>query len=231
MLRPQRLVAGPPAPPGCSSLPQDAAQTRGRGGRADDPLDVRRPVAMIEPMELIPFAVAALFSLLGLGCLLLVALSLPGTWILLGLAVGIELLDGHYLTGADPVTFGWVAIGVCAGLAGIGEALEAAAGAAGVKAGGGSKRGMVGAIVGGILGAIVLTPVIPIPVIGTLLGALIGTFCGALVAERTRPDTDGLSHQLKAAGGATLGRLLGTIAKTTIAVCVWVALSVLAFWP
>lgn len=187
---------------------------------------------MIGPMEpLIPFLVAALFSLLGLGCLVLVALSLPGTWIFLALAVAIELLDGHYMQGASPVTFGWVAIGVCAALAGIGEAIEAAAGAAGVKAGGGSKRGMFGAIVGGLLGAIVLTPIIPIPVVGTLLGALIGTFCGALIAERTRHDTEGLGHQLKAAGGATVGRLLGTIAKSAIAVCVWVALSLLAFRP
>ena len=58
-------------------------------------------------------------------------------------------------------------------LAGIGELLEAGAGAAGTKMGGGSSRGMLGAIVGGLVGAIVCTPLIPIPVLGTLIGALI----------------------------------------------------------
>ena len=36
-------------------------------------------------MEWIQFVVAAVFALLGIGCLVLVALSLPGTWIMIGL--------------------------------------------------------------------------------------------------------------------------------------------------
>ena len=195
-------------------------------------------------MEWIQFVVAAVFALLGIGCLVLVALSLPGTWIMIALAAAIEALDQHYLGGSSPTTFGWGAIAGCAALAGLGEGLEGMTGAAGVKAGGGSKRGMFGAMLGGFAGAIVFTPLIPIPVIGTLLGALIGTFLGALIAESSRKSDpvegaapgdqskgEALKRDLKAAGGATVGRLIGTMAKTALAICVWVSLTVLAFWP
>ena len=109
-------------------------------------------------MEWIQFVVAAVFALLGIGCLVLVALSLPGTWIMIALAAAIEALDQHYLGGSSPTTFGWGAIAGCAALAGLGEGLEVMTGAAGVKAGGGSKRGMFGAMLGGFAGAIVLHP-------------------------------------------------------------------------
>jgi hypothetical protein len=175
--------------------------------------------------------VALLFTLLGLGCLVLVVIGLPGTWIMIGLAVAVELLDHHYLDAADPETYGWWAIGACAALALVGEVLEAGAGAAGTRAGGGSRRGMVGAMIGGIVGAIVFTPLIPIPIVGTLIGALVGTFAGAVFAERSHEEPPDTESTLKAAGGATVGRLLGTMGKAVIAVAVWVVLSVTAFWP
>lgn len=185
-------------------------------------------------MEWIGYLVASVFSLLGVGCLLLVVLGLPGTWIMLGLAVVVEVFDGYYL--AQPHTFGWWVIGACAALALVGEGLEVLTGAAGTRLGGGTRRGMVGAVLGGFLGAIVFTPLIPIPIVGTLAGALIGTFCGALVAERTRVDRpEGEAAdwrvEVKAATGATIGRLLGTTAKAAIAVTLWIGLSVAAFWP
>lgn len=180
-------------------------------------------------MAWVAILVAVLFSLLGLACLALVVLGLPGTWIMIGLAVAIELLDAHYLGGADPETFGWVAIGACVAVGLAGEILEAGAGAAGTRAGGGSRRGMAGAMLGGLVGAIVFTPLIPIPVLGTLLGALIGTFVGAVVAERTAPQPPGAGATLRAASGATLGRLLGTLGKTMGAITVWLVLSVGAF--
>jgi len=181
-------------------------------------------------VEWLTLIVALVFTLLGLGCLVLVVVGLPGTWILIGLAVGVELLDRHYLEGANPETFGWWAIGACVVLALVGEALEAGAGAAGTKAGGGSRRGMVGAMIGGLVGAIAFTPLIPIPVVGTLIGALVGTFAGAVIAERTSHAPPDAQSTLKAAGGATAGRLLGTLSKTMIAASVWVVLSVGAFW-
>lgn len=182
-------------------------------------------------MEWTSLLVALLFTLLGLGCLVLVVIGLPGTWILIALAVIVELIDRHYLDGADPETYGWWTIGACAALALVGEVIEAVAGAAGTKAGGGSRRGMVGAMIGGIVGAIVFTPLIPIPVVGTLIGALVGTFAGAVIAERSREEPPDAPSTLKAAGGATVGRLLGTVGKAMIAVTVWVVLSIGAFWP
>jgi len=182
-------------------------------------------------LELGGILVALLFTLLGLGCLVLVVVGLPGTWIMIALAVAVELLDHRYLEGANPETYGWWAIGACAALALVGEILEAIAGAAGTRAGGGSRRGMVGAMIGGIVGAIVFTPLIPIPVVGTLIGALLGTFAGAAIAERSHREPPDAQATLKSAGGATLGRLLGTVSKTMIATAVWVVLSVSAFWP
>jgi uncharacterized protein YqgC (DUF456 family) len=179
-------------------------------------------------MEWTALLVAVIFTLLGLGCLLLVVIGLPGTWIMIGLAVGIELLDHLYLD-ATPETFGWRAIIACVGLAVVGEILEAGAGAAGTRAGGGSRRGMVGAMLGGIVGAIVFTPLLPIPVVGTLIGALIGTFVGAFVAERTAQERLGTQATFRAAGGATVGRLFGTLGKTVISASVWIVLSVGAF--
>lgn len=182
-------------------------------------------------MEWIGVLVASVFALLGLGCLVLVIVGLPGTWLLIGLAVAVELLDHHYLDGGDPQTFGWWAIGACVAIALVGEAVEAGAGAAGTHAGGGSRRGMAGAVIGGIVGAIAFTPVIPIPILGTLLGALIGTFVGAVIAERSAPSPPGAGATLKAASGATLGRLLGTLGKAMAATTVWAVLCVGAFWP
>lgn len=181
-------------------------------------------------MEMLAILVALLFCILGVGCLVLVVIGLPGTWVLIGLAVGVELLDHYYLEGADPVTFGWGTLGACIALAFVGEVIEALAGAAGTKAGGGSRRGMVGAIVGGLVGAIVFTPLIPIPIIGTLIGALLGTFAGAVIAERSGENRRDTQAALRAAGGATVGRLLGTISKAVIATTLWVVLCVGAFW-
>jgi hypothetical protein len=181
-------------------------------------------------MEWVGILVAVLFALLGLLCLVLVVLGLPGTWIMIGLAVGVELLDHHYLPGADPETFGWSAIAACVAVALAGELVEVGAGAAGTRAGGGSRRGMLGAMLGGLVGAIVFTPLIPIPVVGTLIGALVGTFAGAVIAERSAPEPPGATATLKAAGGATVGRLIGTLGKTMGAITVWLVLTIGAFW-
>jgi hypothetical protein len=52
------------------------------------------------------YVIVIIFALLGAACVLSVAISLPGTWIMLGLAVLIELLDGMYLSGPEPITAG-----------------------------------------------------------------------------------------------------------------------------
>jgi len=181
-------------------------------------------------MDWSQLAIALVFALLGLGCLLVVVLGLPGTWILLGLAVGVELFDGGAPGGAqDPVTFGWRVIAIGAVLAAIGEGLEALATWLGAGWGGATRRGMIGALVGGIVGAIVLTPLVPVPLLGTLIGALVGTFAGAVFGEWTAERRRSTDESLRAAWAAVLGRLAGTFGKLGIGVAVWVLLVYAAF--
>jgi uncharacterized protein YqgC (DUF456 family) len=175
-------------------------------------------------MDWMAWGLATLFALLGLGCLLLVVVGLPGTWVLLGLAFVLEGVDAALLPGDTAVTFGWELLALCAGLALVGEGIEALAGMAGAKFGGGSRRAMVGAFAGGIVGAIFLTPVLPIPVVGTLVGAMLGAFLGAFVGEATGAEARGREHNLRAAFGAAIGKLGGTIAKLAIGVVMWLLL-------
>ena len=175
------------------------------------------------------YGLASLFALLGLACLLLLVAGLPGTWVLLAIAFVVELVDSLLLPGDEVVTFGWGLLGVCAGLAVVGEIIEALAGAAGTRMGGGTRRGMVGAIIGGIAGAIFFTPLIPIPILGMLIGAMLGSFVGAFVGEATGPETRGRQHNLRAGFGAAVGKLGGTIAKLAIGIVMWVLLVRAAF--
>lgn len=175
-------------------------------------------------MEWVVIALALLFALLGLGCLLLTAIGLPGTWVMIGLGVGTEFLRTAIGAGGDTSSVWWT-IGVCVALAAVGEVIETAAGAAGSHAGGGTSRGMVGAVIGGIVGGIVLTPVIPIPLLGTLVGAMIGTFGGALAGELTGDRPPDGAESVRAAAGATIGRLLGSMGKTLVGAVVWVVLT------
>jgi len=181
-------------------------------------------------MDWLLYVIATFFVLAGAACVLLVAISLPGTWIMLALAAAIELLDGFYLKDDSPQTFGWRVIAVCFALAIIGELIEFLSGAIGTKVGGGTKRGMGGAIIGGIIGAILLTPLIPIPLLGTLIGALAGTFAGAIVGEISAEQPRSMRSSILPASGATFGRVLGTVGKVGIAVVVWLVLAVAAFW-
>src|SRR5678815_1458835 len=107
-------------------------------------------------MEWITYIVAVLFFLLGGLCVVSIIISLPGGWIMLALALIIEWCDRFYLPPDRTQTFDWRLLGVCAVLLAVGEAIEFAAGAAGAKRGGASRRGMVGALIGGILGACLL---------------------------------------------------------------------------
>ncbi len=180
-------------------------------------------------MDWLLYLVAAIFCVLGFGCLVLVVIQLPGTWVMLALAGIIEYCDHFYLADDNPQTFAWWVLGVCVGLAIAGEVLETLASAAGAKRGGATRRGMIGSIIGGIAGALVLTFFIPIPILGSLIGAVIGTFLGAVIGELTSAERE-QSGTLKPAIGATIGRLLGTTSKLALAIAMWIVLSISAFW-
>ena len=188
-------------------------------------------------MDWILYIVAAFFFLIGIGCLLLVVVGLPGGWIMLGLAGAIEYCDQYYLssdTGA-PETFGWWVLGTCLGLMLLGEVIEFVAGVAGAKKGGASRRGMIGSLIGGIVGVFVFAPLFSIvPIIGTifgaLLGALLGTFAGAMIGELSAQETT-MKDSVKPAFGATVGRVVGTASKLGITIAMWLVLTIFAFWP
>lgn len=151
-----------------------------------------------------------------------------------GLFLNILGLPGLWLIVISAIVYGWVfgwtyvgvwTIGVLVGLGLLAELVELLAGAAGSKAAGGSKRGMIGAIAGGLVGGIAGTPLIPIPVIGTIVGSVAGCFIGAYSIEwwigRTHGEAAVISY------GAAKGRVVGLLAKTAfgVAMMAWAAIA------
>lgn len=141
-------------------------------------------------------------------CLAGTLMALPGNWciVLLG-ALFAWLVPDSGLT--------WIGVGVAAGLAGVGEVLEFAAGAAGAAKLGAKRRSMVLSLLATIVGSIAGSFVVPIPIIGTVIGALAGgaagAYAGAWVGERSAGTDPQLGHQISRA--ALKGRLLGTLGK------------------
>ncbi len=180
-------------------------------------------------MHWLGYLVAVSFFLIGTGCVFTVALSLPGTWILLAIALLIEFGDQLYLAQDNQPTFPTPLLIGCVLVAAFGELLEFLAGMLGAKKAGSTARGVWGSLLGGLVGA-VLGLSIPVPFVGSLIGAVIGTFVGAVIGERSAPEAT-LRSTLRPATGATIGRILGTLSKIPIAIAVWLALSIAAFWP
>ena len=146
----------------------------------------------------------------------LALLTLPGVWLMLAAAALINWLW-------TPGVYSWWTIGVCAGVALLGEILEVVASGVGAKKFGGSGWGATGAVVGSLLGALVGTFAIPVPVIGTVIGSVLGASLGALMTERwVKGRTWEESH--KSAAGAAVGRLAATVIKVGVAVAVGLAL-------
>lgn len=169
------------------------------------------------------FVAGAVVILVNTLALFLVLLGLPGIWLMVGVTAVCawwQWNSGLYSAGL------LVAIIV---LATLGELLEFAAGMAGAKRAGSSRRGAMGAVVGGIAGAIVGTVLIPMPVAGSLMGGCAGAGIGAwsceLAGGRDR------TASIRAGVGAGLGTLTGRLIKLGVAAVIWVAVVVATFWP
>jgi len=141
--------------------------------------------------------------------------GLPGNWLIVASAALYA-----WLVGPDAATaIGWPAVFTLLALAVLGEVAEFAAGAFGVKAAGGSRRGAVLAIVGSLVGGIAgLFIGIPIPIVGSLASAVLfgclGALAGAVAGETWKGrDLDG---SLEIGKAAFVGRLLGTAAKVIV---------------
>lgn len=162
-------------------------------------------------------------------CLVLVAIGLPGNWLMVAAAALVAWLTWQRGAPWGEQMFHPAVLVVGLGLAMLGELLEFLAGAGGSRVAGGSKAGMWGALIGGIVGGIIATFAIPVPILGSILGACLGAFAGALVFELGGGQKLGFS--IRSGGGAAAGRLLGTLAKLAVGLALWAALTVAAFWP
>jgi len=154
-------------------------------------------------MEVLLFAAVLLLSLF------LIPLGLPGTWIMIGSAIGYDAL-----VAGDPI--GWFTIGATIVLATIAEVFEFTLSTRYTKKYGGSRRAGWGAIIGGIVGAIVG---VPVPIIGSVIGAFVGSFVGALVAEYSRREAT-VGTSTRVATGALIGRVVAAAMKTGIGVVI-----------
>lgn len=145
--------------------------------------------------------------------LMLIFLSLPGTWAILALS-GLWA----FLTGAPE--FNWQFFALLAGLAGLGELVEFLAGYFGSKRYGGSNKGSIGGMIGAVVGAILCAPFFF--GLGALPGALAGSFTGTFLMEKSCGMDSAAAA--KAAYGATLGRFGGFVVKLGIGTCmVWMS--------
>ena len=147
-------------------------------------------------MDVILFALALLASLL------IIPLGLPGTWLMIVSAIGLNLLTGDTRIGTVSL------IGVSV-LAIVGELLEFSLTGRYTRKYGGSRRAGWGAIIGGMVGAIMG---VPVPLIGSMIGAFLGAFVGALVFEYTRQGADHRTAT-RVATGALLGRVAAAAMK------------------
>ncbi|TVQ63656.1 MAG: DUF456 domain-containing protein [Phycisphaerales bacterium] len=163
-------------------------------------------MAWLEPSLML---MAALFGMA------LVILGLPGVWLMVVCALLIQWWR--------PDTYSWWTLGVCLGLALLGEVLDIVASAVGARGAGGTKRSFVGAIAGGLIGAVLGTPIAP--VVGTILGGAVGAGIGAAALDRSKPlHTWRMSARV--GQGAAVGRLVSTLIKMVIGAVVGVALVV-----
>src|SRR5881394_1323373 len=106
---------------------------------------------------MLPWLYYFLLLLLSVIGLFLNILGLPGLWLMVGSIAGYAWLTtwNHFV--------GWPSVGTLIVLGLLAELAEFLAGAAGSKAAGGRKRGMLGAVVGALIGGIAFS-FIPVPV-------------------------------------------------------------------
>ncbi|MBI2426139.1 MAG: DUF456 domain-containing protein [Candidatus Hydrogenedentes bacterium] len=145
-----------------------------------------------------------------LGIVIIVALGLDlvglfGNWIILGAMALVYFFSGFTM-------LGWVSLLIMLCLAIVGEVLETAFAGYGASKFGGSRGSIVAALVGCLVGAVAGTPLIPIPLVGTLVGACLGAFGGAALYEYIQMEKSH-SEALWTGLGAALGKIGGLFAK------------------
>jgi len=158
----------------------------------------------------------------------LTLIGLPGIWIMIALAAGVEFWRGDF--------FSLWTIAACVVLALFGELMELITGAAGSKFAGGSHRSGIGAIIGAIVGAIA-GAAFP-PVLGAIIWGAVGAGVGAVLLDMTHKDPETnltkrqrLNQMARIGSGAAAGRLAGTVIKGLLATIVFIILTVASIVP
>jgi uncharacterized protein YqgC (DUF456 family) len=147
--------------------------------------------------------------------LLMIPLGLPGTWVMLGCAVGYSILVPNSI-GVAPL-IGTTAIAVVA------EVFEFTLAGKYARKYGGSRRASWGAIIGGTAGAMFLG--FGIPIVGHVLGAFAGAFLGALAFEYSRGS--GAEVSTRVATGALIGRVVAAALKVFagLVIAIWIVIA------
>lgn len=159
---------------------------------------------------------------LGITCLLFVAMTavrLPGTWMIVVMAVAFDWWRGWSVLG------GW-GLAALAGAALVAEVVETLMSAWLAQRAGASKRAVFGAVIGGFVGAVFLTFLVPIPLVGSMVGALAGCFAGAALVELMVRDRLGQSARVGLF--SAVGFALGSSFKVAIALLMSAGLIVAA---
>ncbi len=136
---------------------------------------------------------------------LLVYVGLPGTVVVLGLALVHALV-----TGFEPI--GWPLLAVLLGLVLLGELIDFLFSNFWAVRRGASLPGAVGAFAGGYAGALLINAVLP--VIGAVIGSLLGAFVGGIAGEWWRQRR--LEPSLRIGSHAFVGRVLAMVAKHAV---------------
>ncbi len=162
-----------------------------------------------------------LMALAAAAGVVLTAITLPGTWVMLLVALLVQ-----WWSPGGTFPFDWWTIGICAGLALAGEVFEFAASAVGAKKAGGSSRGAIGAAIGSLVGAIAGAPFLFL--IGAIIGAVIGAALGAIIAERAFAGRT-WKQSTVVGSGAAAGRLAASLVKVCLAGVIGLTLVVAIF--
>lgn len=177
-----------------------------------------------------PYLLATIYSGLLLTAWASNFITLPGNWILAGIAAFTAAFGPD-----SPISrTTWWTVGILVVLAGLGEILELFASAGNAARLGGSRRGtilsIVGAMAGSLFGAIVGLPIpIPLlaPAIAAVLGGAMGAFLGALAGEHWKGKS--LQEGVTIGRAAFFGRFVGTAGKLLVG-AIMVAIGLVDLW-
>ncbi|MCZ6795269.1 MAG: DUF456 domain-containing protein [Planctomycetota bacterium] len=167
------------------------------------------------------YVYATLLVVLNLLWLFLVVVGLPGTWLMVLSAVGLNWWKDEYEMFDSGTLIAITALAV------IGEVLEFISGMVGSKKAGGSGWGSFGALAGGVVGGIFGTVFIPILIVGSIVGVCLGAFLGAALLERLTGRS--LNESVRSGQGAAVGRFVGIGVKLILGLIIWLVIAVAAY--